>query len=105
MKRFKATLLAVLFMIPFLYACQEGTDVVESGTYQGTVDEVEPEKTEIYVETQDNKRLELYFNENTSLTRNGETVAFDQLEKGQRVEVEVEKVGQRLEPIAVRIME
>ncbi|WP_266204865.1 hypothetical protein [Pontibacter kalidii] len=105
MKRFKATLLAILFMIPLLYACSEGTDVVESGTYQGTVDEVEPEKTEIYVETQDNKRLELYFNENTSLTRNGETVAFDQLEKGQQVEVEVEKVGQRLEPIAVRIME
>ncbi len=98
-------MLAILFMIPLLYACSEGTDVVESGTYQGTVDEVEPEKTEIYVETQDNKRLELYFNENTSLTRNGETVAFDQLEKGQQVEVEVEKVGQRLEPIAVRIME
>jgi cold shock protein len=105
MNRIKPILLAFLFMVPFLYSCEQGTDVVESGTYQGTVDEVEPEKTEIYVETDDNQRLELYFNDNTSLTRNGETVAFDQLEKGQRVEVQVEKVGQRLEPLAVRIME
>ncbi|WP_299759130.1 hypothetical protein [uncultured Pontibacter sp.] len=105
MNRIKPILLALLFMVPFLYSCEEGTDVVESGTYQGTVDEVEADKTEIYVKTADDKRLELYFNENTTLTRNGETVAFEQLETGQQVEVEVEKVGQRLEPIAVRILE
>ena len=92
-------------MVPFLYSCEEGTDVVESGTYQGTIDEVEPEKSEIYVKTDDNKRLELYFTETTTLTRNGETVAFDQLKEGGKVEVEVEKVGQRLDPIAVRILE
>lgn len=105
MNRIKPILLALLFMVPFLYSCEEGTDVVESGTYQGTVDEVEADKTEIYVKTADDKRLELYFNENTTLTRNGETVAFEQLETGQQVEVEVEKVGRRLEPIAVRILE
>ncbi|TPE43010.1 hypothetical protein [Pontibacter mangrovi] len=105
MKRIKPILLAFLFIIPFLYSCQEGTDVVESGTYQGTIDEVEPEKSEIYVKTDDNQRLELYFTESTTLTRNGETVAFDQLKEGGKVEVEVEKVGQRLDPIAVRILE
>ncbi|RDV16952.1 hypothetical protein DXT99_00045 [Pontibacter diazotrophicus] len=105
MKSVKLIALLFLFMVPFLYSCEESTDVVDSGTYQGTVDEVEAEKTEIYVKTADDKRLELYFNENTSLTRNGETVAFDQLQEGQQVEVEVEKVGQRLEPIAVRILE
>ena len=105
MKNVKLFALLFLFMATFLYSCEEGTDVVESGTYMGTVDEVEADKTEIYVKTADNKRLELYFNENTTLTRNGETVAFDQLQEGQQVEVEVEKVGQRLEPIAVRIVE
>lgn len=105
MKKSKLTAILLLFMAPFLYSCEEGTDVVESGTYQGTVDEVEPEKTEIYVKTAEDQRLELYFNENTTLTRSGETVAFDQLQEGQQVEVVVEKVGQRLEPVAVRILE
>lgn len=105
MKNAKLIAILFLFMVPFLYSCQESTDAVESGTYQGTVDEVEPEKTEIYVKTAEGQVLELYFTDNTTLTRNGETVAFDQLQTGQQVEVEVEKVGQRLDPIAVRILE
>ena len=95
-------MMAVLFC---LYSCGGGTDVVESGTYQGTVDEVEPAKTEIYVRTADDKRLELYFTETTQLTRNGEPVTFDALQEGQQVEVTVEKVGQRLDPISVVILE
>lgn len=105
MTNYKSLLLALLFLLPLLYSCEQSTDVVESGTYMGTLHEVEPEKTEIYVETTDGKLLELYFTESTTLTRNGETVAFDQLQEGGKVEVEVEKVGQRLEPIAVRIVE
>lgn len=92
------------FLLAFV-ACGENTDVVESGTYQGTIEEVEPSKTEIYVKTEDDKTLELYFTDQTELTRNGSTVQFSELEKGQKVEVEVEKVGQRLDPIAVRILE
>lgn len=95
----------MLFLIPFLYSCQEETDVVESGVYEGTIAEVEADKSEIYVETAEGQLLELYFTDNTVLTRNGEEVAFDQLAEGGRVEVEVEKVGQRLDPIAVRILE
>ncbi|MDX1544175.1 MAG: hypothetical protein R3214_09535 [Christiangramia sp.] len=91
--------------ILLFFACGESTDVVESGTYQGTIKEVEAEKTEIYVTTDDNKTLELYFTETTSLTRNGSEVDFSALEEGQKVEVEVEKVGQRLDPISVKIME
>lgn len=79
--------------------------MVESGTYQGVVKEVEPEKTEIYVETADNKTLELYFTEETTLTQNGETVEFAILSEGQNVEVQVEKVGQRLDPISVKILD
>ena len=86
-------------------ACGGSTDVVESGTYQGVIKEVEPEKTEIYVETADNKTLELYFTEETTLTQNGETVEFAMLSEGQHVEVQVEKVGQRLDPISVKILD
>lgn len=86
-------------------ACGEKTDVVESGTYQGIIQEVEAEKTEIYVETSDGKTLELYFTDSTTLTRNGETVEFSELQEGQNVEVAVEKTGQRLDPISVTILE
>lgn len=89
-----------------MYACSGGgTDVVDSGTYQGVVKEVEPEKTEIYVETADDKTLELYFTEQTTLTQNGQSVDFSTLQEGQKVEVEVEKVGKRLDPISVEILE
>ena len=101
----KVKLATAFLVIAFLFtACGEKTDVVDSGTYRGIVDKVEPSKTEIYVKTSDNKTLELYFTENTSLTRNGETVEFSNLEEGQQVEVDVEKSGKRLDPIAVRIL-
>ena len=78
------------------------TSVVDSGTYTGKVVEVEPEKTEIYVQTQEGK-LELYFTDETQLTRNGKPVDFSELSKGDSVKVKVEKVGKRLDPIAVKI--
>lgn len=96
----------VLFStILLFFACGESTDVVESGTYQGTIKEVEPSKTEIYVETDDNKTLELYFTDQTELTRNGSTVDFSTLEEGMRVEVEVKKEGKRLDPLSVKVLE
>lgn len=85
--------------------CGKSTDVVDSGTYQAVIDKVEPEEKEIYVETEDGKRLELYFIESTSLTRQGNPVEFSELSKGQQVEVTVEKVGQRLDPLSVNILE
>lgn len=101
------TLKSVAFLGIFLFmvSCGESTDTVESGTYQGTIEEVEASKDEIYVKTEDNKTLELYFKENTELTRNGSTVDFSELKEGQKVEVEVEKVGKRLDPLSVKIME
>ncbi len=98
-------LAAFLMIAIFFSSCGEKTDVVESGTYSGIVDKVEPSKTEIYVKTSDDKTLELYFTDNTSLTRNGESVEFSQLEEGQQVEVDVEKTGKRLDPLAVRILD
>lgn len=96
----------VLFSaILLFFACGESTDVVESGTYQGTIKEVEAAKTEIYVETDDNKTLELYFTDQTELTRDGSTVDFSTLEEGMRVEVEVKKEGKRLDPLSVKVLE
>ena len=88
-----------------LASCGEGTDVVPSGTYEGTIQKVVPDESEIYVKTDDGKTLELYFIEETTLTRNGEPAEFSALEKGQKVEVTVEKTGKRLDPVAVNIME
>lgn len=103
MKHFK--FLSIFSFVLFLGACGEKTDVVDSGTYQGVVHEVEADKSEIYVKTADNKILELYFTESTALTKNGETVPFSELAEGKKVEVVVEKVGQRLDPISVKILE
>ena len=103
----KSTILKGLMFSTILlfFACGDGTDVVDSGTYQGKIKEVEPSKTEIYVTSDDNKTLELYFTDSTSLTRNGSDVDFSELKEGQQVEVEVEKIGKRLNPISVKIME
>lgn len=96
------SLTSLLFV---LIACGESTDAVESGTYEGKVKKVEAEKTEIYVETSDDKTLELYFTDETELTKAGKVVDFSVLEKGQKVEVKVEKVGKRLDPLTVKILE
>lgn len=94
--------LFVLSIVLFV-ACGKSTDVVESGTYTGKIIEVEADKSEIYVKTDDGKTLELYFIEDTKLTQNGEEVPFSTLKEDQTVEVEVEKVGKRLDPITVKI--
>jgi len=81
------------------------TAVVESGTYQVTAKRVDPEEKEIYVTMEDGKILELYFNEATMLKRGGQDVAFEELKNGQRLEVQVEKDGSNVKPVAVVILE
>ncbi len=104
MKTYLLTFLLPLLIL-FVTACGGGdTDVVESGTYTGTVDNVVPAETEIYVETDAGQRLELYFTDTTELTLGGQPVPFDSLQEGQQVEVTVEQVGQRLDPISVAIL-
>lgn len=103
-KLFKTASMFSLILL-MLTACGGNTDVVDSGTYEGTIEEVEPDKTEIYVKTVDDQTLELYFTDQTTLTKSGEKVDFSAIEKGQRVMVEVEKVGKRLDPVSVKILE
>lgn len=81
------------------------TSVVESGTYTVTAKKVDPEEKEIYVTMEDGKTLELYFSDETRLTRAGQVVPFDALKNGQKLEVQVEKDGSRLKPLAVAILD
>ncbi|QDG50540.1 hypothetical protein FIV42_07275 [Persicimonas caeni] len=109
--RMLTVLLALSFGAVALTGCEkqggeEGEEhaVVESGTYTGTVKKVKADENEIYVDA-DGKELELYFIEETKLTKGGEAVEFSALEEGQKVEVEVKKVGKRLDPLSVTIVE
>lgn len=97
------SLSAILFSVALLSSCGHKVDVVESGTYEGTVLEVKPGEQEIYVKTKDDKTLELYFTDSTKLTQEGSPADFSALEKDAKVEVKVEKMGKKLNPLAVEI--
>lgn len=83
---------------------EEEHAVVDSGTYTGTITEVNADENEIYVDA-NGKELELYFIDKTKLTKQGKEVDFSTLENGQKVEVKVKKVGKRLDPLSVDILE
>lgn len=92
----------------FLFsACGENkdTDVVNSGTYQGTAVEVDAGEKEIYVRTADDKLIELYFTEQTKvITNDGKAASFDALTENGKVEITVEKKGNKNVPISVKIL-
>lgn len=81
------------------------TSVVESGTYQVTAKKVDADEKEIYVTMEDGKILELYFSDATKLTQGGKDAEFGALKNGQKLEVQVEKDGNKLKPLAVSILE
>lgn len=81
------------------------TSVVESGTYKVTAKRVDAEEKEIYVTMEDGKILELYFSAATKLTQGGKDVEFTALKNGQKLEVQIEKDGNKLKPLAVSILE
>ena len=103
--------IALFTSVPFASAADDSseeirnTSVVESGTYQVTAKKVDPEEKEIYVTMEDGKVLELYFSDATQLTQGGQVVAFEALKNGQKLEVQVEKEGSKLKPVAVVILE
>lgn len=104
MRKLFLTLLTISLSFT-LISCGEEIDVVESGTYEGVVAKVVPEEEEIYVNLDDGKKIELYFKENTLLMRDTLEVPFSELAVDQRISVEVLKVGKRLDPIKVEIIE
>ncbi len=90
-----------------LNSCGENknTDVVDSGIYQGIAEEVDSGEKEIYVRTADNKLVELYFTDETKLmTSDGQTTSFDALKENGKVEITVEKQGNKNVPVSVKIL-
>ena len=71
---------------------------------EGVIDKVVPEKTEIYV-LADGKRHEFYFSKKTEISRAGQPVAFEMLKKAMKVKVTADKIGRRLDPLKVEILE
>lgn len=101
MKKMRSLLIAIgLVGIGLTIATARAATV----TIEGVVDKVVPEKTEIYV-LADGKRHEFYFNEKTEVTQSGQKVAFAVLKKAQKVKVTADKVGKRLDPIKVELLE
>lgn len=72
-------------------------------TVEGTVSKVVPEKKEIYV-LAEGKKHEFYFKENTELLQNGAPAEFSALKVDQKVKVGAKKVGKRLDPVKVEIL-
>lgn len=103
----KKTIALFAFAGLLFTSCGENkdTDIVESGTYQGKAEEVDADEKEIYVRTADDKLLELYFTDATTLTKDGANTEFSELKEGGNVEVTVEKKGNKLEPVSVTILE
>ena len=103
----KSMLFSMSFVlaIVFLAGCGSQTDIVDSGTYAGTIKKVEADKQEIYVTLEDEKVIELYFNDETVLTQNDQPAEFSALTAGQKVSVTVKRTGNRLDPTAVNILE
>ncbi len=93
-----------LFCAALATGCGSDITAVESGEYEGTIAKVEVEEKEIYVDLDDERTLELYFSEETELVRDGDPVTFDVLEAGQAVSVEVEREGNRMDPVRVEIL-
>lgn len=98
-----ALLLGILML--FLAACGGGIDVVDAGTYTGTVDKAVEEEKEIYLSLDNGMRLELYFTDATQLMEGATPVDFSQLEKGDRVQVTLDREGNRNIPLQVVITE
>lgn len=88
-----------------LSACGQGINVVDAGTYTGTVDEAVPEEREIYVNLDNGKRLELYFTDQTTLKREGQEVSFSELSQGDQVRVTVTREGNSNTPTEVVILQ
>lgn len=93
----------IFLTIALIVGCGHNVDNVETGTYEGKVLEVEPGETEIYVKTENDKTLELYFTDSTKLIKSGSPADFSALEKNTKVEVKVEKKGRKLNPLVVKI--
>lgn len=100
----KALIIGVLFALVGCGGGGSDAPSVDSGSYTGTISDVNAEEQEIYVEVPDAGTLELYFTDSTEVVKNFMSMPFDSLKTDQEVRVEVEKVGKRLDPKTVHLL-
>jgi cold shock protein len=98
-------ILSAVVVAIVLAGCGDNIVAVDSGTYEGTISKVNPAEEEIYVTIDGDRTLELYFTDQTELTKNDQTVPFTALQAGDRVSVQVSRQGNRVEPLTVNILE
>ena len=97
----------ILISLTILQFCgkEKDTVLVSSGTYNGIVtDAVEPAR-EFYLKLNDDSLVRLNFIGETTLKKNEETVPFSELKEGTKVEVELEKMEDKMAPISVKILD
>ena len=102
-----ALLALILISITILQVCgkEKDTVLVSSGTYTGKVtDAVEP-ALEFYLKLNDDSLVRLNFIGETTLKINEETVPFSELKEGTKIEVELEKMEDKMAPISVKILD
>ena len=89
--------------LPTAASAEQRTALIE-----GKIVEVVPSKKEIYVRNDDGKH-EFYFNESTTVSAAGSSESkpaqFADLKTGQRVKVAANKIGKRLDPVSVEIIQ
>lgn len=73
-------------------------------TVEGPIAQVVARKKEIYVQGTD-KKYEFYFTPKTELTKAGQAVDFATLTEGMKVRVTANKVGKRLDPVKVEVLQ
>jgi len=81
-----------------------GANPVGNHQAEGKIVKVEPAEREIYVYSQGEK-LEYYFNKDTEVSEKGEARKYEDLKEGQSVRVSSKKIGRRLDPLKVEILD
>ena len=93
------------WMIASAFAFVSSVSFAAPSVVEGKVDKIVEKKTEIYVKDSSGKKHEYYFNKETKVLKGEQTLAFSDLKVGQSVRVTAEKIGKRLDPKQVEILE
>lgn len=98
------SLFCLCFAFCLFSGCGQSIGVVDAGTYKGTIDKVVPEEEEIYVTLESGERLELYFNEETELVKDGQSIDFSVISENASAEITVAREGNRNIPTRVELL-
>ena len=81
-----------------------GANSVGNHEAEGKIVKIEAAEREIYIFSQGEK-LEYYFNKDTEVSEKGQPKRYEDLKEGQSVRVSSKKIGKRLDPLKVEILD